>query len=45
MWINPSLTPLFLPAEIAIVILVVLFYGKLEKWVHTLFLGKKKEGQ
>ncbi|MGA2762980.1 MAG: hypothetical protein ABSG17_06415 [Spirochaetia bacterium] len=45
MWINPSLTPLFLPAEIAIVILVVLFYGKLEEWVHTFFHGKKKEGQ
>lgn len=44
MWINPSLTPLFLPAEIAIVILVVLFYGNLEKWVHTLFLGRKKRG-
>jgi hypothetical protein len=44
-WSDTALTPFLLPAEIVIVVFVVLFYGKLEKWFESLFRGKKKQGQ
>jgi hypothetical protein len=44
-WIDPSLTPFLLPAEIAIVVLVLLLYGRFEKWLHSLIHGKNGKGQ